>query len=406
MTKNKDRIKYLLTQYATGKASEKEVNEFFRWIGKPENDEDLSRFLTTMLESTEPDKNYDKAKWEGMIQQIMISSGNNTKTAKYKDRKVKTLKWFRTTAAVFVAVLLAISTYWFVSQQTGKTEIADISVRYKNDVSPGTNKAILTFGDRSTVLLDDVEEGLLKKQGNVEVIKLGNGKVSYKSNTQAPAQVMFNTIKTPKGGQYEVVLPDGSQVWLNATSSLKFPTSFTGKQREVTLIGEAYFEVAKNPQKPFIVHVAFPESTQRNDAFIEVLGTHFNVMAYANEKTINTTLLEGSVQVAASNGKSVKINPGEQAQLRPNNTIAVVPDDGQATAWKDGFFLFKSVDIHTIMRQVSRWYDVDVTYEAQPTADKFTGSISRSANLSQLLQILELSEVHFKIEGRMLTVMP
>ncbi len=415
MTNNRSRIKYLLAQYAEEEASKKEVNELFMWMRKSENEEDLTRFLTNMLESMPPDENYDKAKWEGMIQQIIISSSSNSKLSNYEHNKgtrnnrVKRQKWLRSVAAVFIATSLFISTYWIITNNNTKlstTDLVDISVRYKNDVSPGTNKAILTLGDSSTILLDDTKEGMLGKQGNVEIIKLANGRISYKSKNQEPAQAMFNTIKTPRGGKYEVILPDGSRVWLNATSSIKFPTSFTGKQREVSLTGEAYFEVAKNPQKPFIVHITFPQSSQRNAATIKVLGTHFNVMAYANEKNIKTTLLEGSVQVANHNGKSVKIIPGEQAQLQPNNKISVIPDDGQATAWKDGLFLFKSADIHTIMRQVSRWYDVDIVYEDQPTTDKFSGTIPRSANLSQLLKILELSEVHFKIEGKTLTVMP
>jgi ferric-dicitrate binding protein FerR (iron transport regulator) len=209
----------------------------------------------------------------------------------------------------------------------------------------------------------------------------------------------FQTVVTPRGGQYRLVLPDGSKVWLNASSSLKFPRSFNGKQRQVVLTGEAYFEVAKNAAMPFEVAV--------NDMRVEVLGTHFNIMSYKEEESINTTLLEGSVRVRMGAAGNL-LRPGEQASLyKTTEKISVSGVDvDQAIAWKNGLFLFEGATIESVMKEIARWYDVDVVYKGK-FSQHFRGMISRSVNISQVIKMLELtSEAHFKIDGRTITVMP
>jgi transmembrane sensor len=194
-------------------------------------------------------------------------------------------------------------------------------------------------------------------------------------------------------------LSDGTDVWLNAASSITFPTAFTGKERKVTVTGEVYFEVAKNKAKPFKVIA--------NEAEIQVFGTHFNVNAYADEPATQTTLLEGSVKITRGSSTAM-LEPGQQATLNKSGQMSIVEDADieMVMAWKNGFTSFKSADIQSIMRQVSRWYNVDVYYEGNIPERKFTGDISRNANLSQLLRLLEVSKIHFTIEKNRLTVIP
>jgi len=281
---------------------------------------------------------------------------------------------------------------------------------YKNDVKPGGNKAILTLADGTKIVLDDASEGALTKQGNTTVIKLDDGRLAYNPQnvTKITSKaVLYNTLSTPRGGQYCVTLPDGTIVWLNASSSLHFPTAFTGNERKVEVVGEAYFEVAKNAEMPFYVKAGNSE--------IKVLGTHFNITAYADDKAIKTTLLEGSVEVSLVNSaaletsnKTVILEPGQQFQLEKNNTWNIVNADlEEAVAWKNGFFIFNNENIESIMLKLARWYDVKVIYEVSSENKNFTGHISRSQNVSEVLSMLELTEsLHFKIEGKTITILP
>jgi ferric-dicitrate binding protein FerR (iron transport regulator) len=216
-----------------------------------------------------------------------------------------------------------------------------------------------------------------------------------------PALPEYNTLVTPRGRQQELQLADGSRVWLNAQSSIRFPSTFPGSTREVTITGEAYFEVAKNPQKPFIVHV--------NNSSIEVLGTHFNVMAYNNEPAMATTLLEGAIAFH-SNNQNLTLRPGQQSRLLSNGKLVLIPDADTdlAVAWKNGLQAFDQADLKTIMRQVGRWYDVDIEFVGDLAPRTFSGGIPRSANLSQLLQLFKATNIHFKIdaENKKLTVIP
>ncbi len=410
--KNTDRARFLLQRYASGDASPEERAELFTWIRKS-GDHELTAYLKEMLESATPTEAYDQDRWDRMLKKIM--GGDERGSIPFKTRR-KFHVWTKIAAAVFVGLSLSFAVYWFLSRDTESsiTEIADVSIRYKNDVSPGSNKATLTLADGREIILDNVQSGKFAQQGNTKIIKLDNGQLLY-SDSLAKAihperdSIIFkssqiNTLTTPRGGQHQLNLPDGTKVWLNAASSISFPAAFRSKERRVDITGEAYFEVAKNPGKPFIVNI-------NNKAEVSVLGTHFNINAYDNENFIKTTLLEGSVEVSlpgplvsSSPRPSVILKPGQQAQLTKNNELKILEDDGEATAWKDGFFIFKSVDIKAIMRQVARWYDIEVIYADPPIADTFSGKISRSVNLSQLLKVLEKSEVHFAIEGRKIRV--
>ncbi|WCT10702.1 FecR family protein [Mucilaginibacter jinjuensis] len=321
---------------------------------------------------------------------------NNTRPS--APAKIKKLP-FRWLAAAVLLLVGSIGIYYHY--KTSSTEQV-VKNNLKNDIAPGGNKAILKLADGSNLVLDDAKNGQVAKQGEVLVEKKHSGLLSYLTNNTTPgiAAVTYNTITTPRGGQYNVILADGTQVWLNAASSLKFPTSFTGKERNVELTGEAYFEVAKNKTMPF--HVTTVGQT------IEVLGTHFNVNAYADEAAIKTTLLEGSVKVSGGNAQAI-IKPGEQASLNvsvvnPAITVTDGIDTDEVMAWKNGSFYFNNADIQTVMRQISRWYNVDIEYAGKIPEDHFTGKFSRNMTASNALKVLEFTGVNFKIEGRKIIV--
>jgi transmembrane sensor len=282
-----------------------------------------------------------------------------------------------------------------------------------NDVAPGGNKAFLTLADGRKISLTDAANGELVKQEGLSINKTADGQLVYNvaiaTHEEAAGAKSFNTIETPKGGKYQINLPDGTRVWLNAASSLRYPIQFKGKTRTVELVGEGYFEVAKikdNGDKriPFIVKSRGQE--------VEVLGTHFNINSYLDEADVKTTLIEGAVKVtndgqqASEIRNGVILKPGQQSQLTENSLNVKDVDLEAVLAWKDGDFLFEGEDLKSIMRKVSRWYDVDVTYKGEFDNLKFGGLISRSKNISSVLGIMESTgRIHFIIEGKRVIVL-
>jgi len=302
--------------------------------------------------------------------------------------------------AASVIGLLLLSTFLLYNRNISKETVnAEASEkRFRNDVLPGSDKATLTLADGSTVVLDDAKNGTLAQQGSSKVIKVG-GKLMYDPANNNSKEIVYNTISTPNGGQYQLELPDGSLVWLNATSSIHFPTSFAGKERRVEITGEAYFEIAKNRDMPFVVSV--------NGAEVQVVGTHFNVNAYNDEDNVKTTLLEGSVKFVNDGNISI-LKPGQQAQLTNERTTKVVSnvDVDEVIAWKNGMFDFENAGIETVMRQLSRWYDVEIEYQGK-TDDLFIAEMRRNIKLSDALKALELTgKVKFDIQGKKIIVMP
>jgi len=270
----------------------------------------------------------------------------------------------------------------------------------KNDVLPGRDRAILTLANGSTVTLDDAKNGTLAQQGAAKVVKIG-GKLAYGPTNADSKEVLYNTVSTPRGGTYQIELTDGSKVWLNAESSLRFPTAFAGKQRRVEVTGEAYFEVADRKSMPFVVSV--------NGAEVQVLGTHFDVMAYSDEDALKTTLLEGAVKFV-SGGNTSLLRPGQQSQLTrdgKDGQIKVVNDVDvdEVIAWKNGLFQFEKADIGTVMRQLARWYDVDVEYRNKREGDLLHVEIPRNTKLSDVLKALEVAGAgKFELEGKSIIV--
>jgi len=323
-----------------------------------------------------------------------LNKSTRVKVSKFRFRG----KW----VAAAAMLLLFISAVLLLNKNSispAKTSLQ--TATQHNQIKPGLNQATLTLADGKTIALNDVKVGAVLKHGNISIKKQKNGLMQFALATVNPAAqaVEFNTVSTPAGGQYQVVLPDGSKVWLNSSSSLKFPTVFTGGERRVELSGEGYFEVAKNRELPFKVKF--------NNQEVEVLGTHFNIMAYKEDEASRTTLLEGSVRISKSGVKKILV-PGDQAlvtgigsnmDIQQVNTEAVV-------AWKNGMFIFNNENIKTIMTQLARWYNIDVVYQGSIKDKEYGIRMARSKSLAEILKNIELTgTIHFKTEGRRVTVM-
>jgi len=303
-------------------------------------------------------------------------------------------KWW---AAAAILIMFGVGSYFlFLNKTKQPIGIAKTQEeRFKNDVNPGGYKARLTLADGREIILDSATLGELAKQGGTAVINK-EGQLVYQSNEKSN-QVLYNTLSTSKGETYTTVLADGSKVWLNSASSIKYPVAFNGNERKVEITGEAYFEVAHDVSKPFTVSA--------NGMDVQVLGTHFNINAYSDEALIKTTLLEGSVKVTKE-GKVQLLSPGQQAQLNKAGEIKLLTNANteQAIAWVSGVFDCNGQDISAIMRQVGRWYNVDIRIEPGVTNDKFAGRIPRTVSLTNLLKVLEMNGVTFTVEGKNIRV--
>lgn len=362
------------------------------------DDEPLDEELKKLWESAKNESSIvQNAVWDSKLQ-MGKEKLQADQPATAKVRSIGGFKRYRWVAAALL--LLIASSVVFLNLGKKETTYSSNPARViEQDRLPGGDRAVLTLSDGRTILLDSASNGMLAHQGATDVIKKDDGQLVYNSADGQSNEIAYNTLQTPRGGQYKITLPDGTKVWLNAASSLKYPVVFVGNERKVEITGEAYFEVAKDAAKPFKV--------QLNNMEVEVLGTHFNINGYTDEDAVKTTLLEGKVKVLASNTAKY-LAPGQQAQLKSSGNIDVTNDVNleETVAWKDGNFQFESSDIKTVMRQLARWYDVEVSYKG--TINKhFVGSISRDVKLSQVLSMLQQTgEVKFKIEGKNLIVMP
>jgi len=327
-----------------------------------------------------------------------IRSGMNGSLPRRRSR------WLPAVAAAVLLLAGAGSLWWGLGRSGDRApQIAEATPA--TVIRPVTDKATLTLGDGSTVNLEAAKDGSITASGAAHIDRQAarlvykTGQATGATEARTPAVMAYNTLTTPRGGLYSIILPDGTKAWLNASSSLRYPVVFRGATREVTLTGEGYFEVAPNAAQPFVVRVG--------SVTVNVLGTHFDVMAYDDEPAITTTLLVGAVNVQVGD-RQQKLIPGEQAQLikDDNRLLSATADVDQAIAWKNGIFKFKSEDIRSVMRKVSRWYDVDVTFEGTIN-EHFTGAVPRGADVRELLKTMELTNsIHFRVEGNRITVTP
>jgi ferric-dicitrate binding protein FerR (iron transport regulator) len=394
----------LMSGYVNNQLTEEELAHFLQLIQQEEYASNFKQSVGQLLANNSSSSEADPNKADVIFQKIMDNArkeeaGLDGRVIHLQQRP-KRNSFLRIAAAASIIGLLLLGTFfWFNrDEQRGVAQMETRKKGYKNDVLPGGNKALLTLADGSTIVLDDAQNGTLTEQGATKVIKLG-GKLAYDPADAGSTEIVYNTISTPRGGQYQIELPDGSQVWLNAASSVRFPTAFAGKERRVEITGEAYFEVAKNKAMPFIVSI--------NGAEVQVLGTHFNVAAYEEEQAVKTTLLEGSVRFVSGNNACI-LKPGQQSQLTKEGHMRVVSgvDVDEVMAWKNGMFYFESADIETVMRQLARWYDVEVVFKGKDTKEQFIVEMPRSSKLSDVLRVLEVTgNLKFDIEGKKVIVM-
>lgn len=368
------------------------------WIDKqPENlqaFQEAELHLRAILSAVriEPKEEEAEEVWQRIDQSLL---------QKAKVVYMRKVRYWLTAAAV--VLFIGAGTWFFVNRQNAEKEVV-VHNNTTDDIRPGGNRAILTLADGSTIVLDSANTGAISTQGNVTVIKLNEGELSYQSSGKnaATAQMQYNTISTPRGGQYQLVLSDGTKVWLNAESSLRYPTAFSGKERKVELTGEGYFEVAHNASKPFYVNAEGVD--------VKVLGTHFNVNSYTDEENIMVTLLEGSVRVstAGAGNSATVISPAQQASVNRASEKEIqvrTVDVEKVVAWKNGYFSFENAGIKTIMKNLARWYNIDVIYKGTIPKVSFSGAIGRELTLNQVLEILDETRIHHKLEGNKLIIM-
>jgi transmembrane sensor len=381
---DQERIYILIKKYRDNTATAAEREELLKWY----------------RENAYQDAEFPES--EELAGEAMLARLNReTKPVK---ARVHYFKWVAAASIILIVGIAAL----FVSRTIGDKPASGTGQLVKNDIPPGGNKAILTLANGKKISLTDAGNGQIANQNGIKVTKAANGQLVYTIIERSPNlpgatadneinTADFNTIETPKGGQYQVVLPDGSKVWLNAYTSLKFPVSFNNqKERRVELTGEAYFEVAHNKELPFRVVTARQT--------VEVLGTHFDVNAYADDAATKTTLLEGLVRITAAS-RSAILNPGQQAKLTNTLDVSEV-NTADAIAWKNGYFNFDDEKLENIMRSVSRWYNVDVVFEDQSLKKETYGAVTtRFANITTLLKMMEQTgDARFSIQGTTLTV--
>lgn len=400
-----ERLQILMGLYFDKTISEVELQDLSQWVTEHAKDEKLLQLLEQQWHNHQVFDTLSHAESERIITAILTpsSSKQNFPSVDNVIPINKKVIWLKR-IAVAASVLIIFSLGYFKLKPTNISPSTNSIVNApakKNDIMPGGQKALLTLSDGSQIILDSASNGLLSQQGGTKVIKLANGQLQYAVSSLGNTETVYNTMSTPAGGQYQLTLPDGSKVWLNASSSIHYPTAFLEKERRVTITGEAYFEIAKNANQPFIVKVY-------NGAEVKVLGTHFNVKSYADEDEIQTTLLEGSINIYSGLKNNILV-PGNQAKIDKSGSIKVQVDADleEAMAWKNGNFQFNSADVKTVLRQAARWYNIEVVYLGNPsTENRFTGKIPMSVNLSRLLKWLEYSDVHFKLNGKKLLVTP
>jgi transmembrane sensor len=378
------RIAHLISGFLKDDLTESEHDELDQWIEASMTNQRLFEELT---DKNNIDKWLDwkkKLRVEEALQRVRSKIG---KTPQKPSSLIKILLPYISVAAMLALIITSVVI--LKNDHKEKPIIADT-----HEIAPGTDQATLTLGDGKMITLDSVENGNITKQGSSTIIKNDSGRLTYQPAANAPAEIVYNILSTPKGGQFQLVLPDGTRVWLNAASSLRYPTAFITEKREVELTGEGYFEVAKDASHPFEVTA--------NGTTTEVLGTHFNINAYSDEPTTGITLAEGSVKV----NNALVIKPGEQAQIdATGKIIKAVADVRTVTGWKDGEFVFKNTPLKEVMLQVARWYDVGVSYKDN-VSEHFNTTIPRNVPVSKLLHLLEATgSVHFSVEKKNIEVL-
>jgi len=390
------RLEYLFNCYIRNNYTDQEVEELMILLANTENQIAVKELIDNVIENTGSEIQMDDQVAAIILQNILQKDKGIV--VPIKSRKSGVSFWMRVAAAVILFVA-GTSVYLVLNKKDTSKAKTLVGHEKRYPILQGGNNAVLTTSDGRTIILDSMQNGTLTQQGNTIINKQG-GTLIYKVSTlsKSYSPVVYNTLSAPRGGQYAVVLSDGSKVWLNSVTTLHFPTAFTGSERVVELTGEAYFEVAKNKEKPFLVKVGNMQ--------VKVLGTHFNIKAYSDENVIKTSLLEGSVNITRGNATGL-LRPGEQALVnKEEDKIDITKANlDNVMAWRNGMFQFEGADITEIMREISRWYNVDIEYADKVPLRHFEGKISKNAQLSDVLRILELSNVKFIVKDNKIIVL-
>ncbi len=417
MSSNPERLRYLFQQYLHDTGTPAEIREFWVLFSELGNDNPIKEDLWRFWDKTDAKATRQHKDWEQLLQRIrqQAKTWENSQTRRRTQRAL----WGKMAVASVLLMLLLTGGYWVLTNQTNtKTQSADQEAHLQNDRPPGGNRAVLTLGNGTQIILDSVHSGQLAQQGNSNVVKVDNGQIVYTVQNTSPLplpskgtnravgpeterETPLNTLSTPRGGQYRITLADGTKVWLDAASSIRYPVAFNGHQRKVKVSGQVYFEVAENAALPFIVNV--------NDrAEILVLGTHFNIKAYPDERKLRTTVLEGKISLRSmtKDTPEVILLPGNQAEIDRNGKLTkrTRVDLESVIAWKNNYFVFNNSSLKEVMRQLSRWYDIEVEYS--DTKDVLlNGRFKRSTHLSVALKILQTAaNVKFTITGKKIIV--
>ncbi|WP_442587073.1 FecR domain-containing protein [Pedobacter sp. AW31-3R] len=396
MNTNKERITFLFQAYTSNRITEKDLKELSELTRIPESEFMITEVLKEYWDTIAVNDQLDIPR-EDILNRIQADKRFRQSPVQNIPAKVIRLRNVWPYAAAVLLVLTAGLTFYMLEKKPLRA-VKEETMASKT-IQPGSKKAILTLADGSQVALEQTIVGNIPGQAN---LKQDNGQLIYENNARlAPAaENAQNTITTPKGGEYQLILHDGTKVWLNAATRLSYPVQFSGSERRVKVEGEAYFEVAKNAEMPFIV--------QGNGTEVRVLGTHFNVSAYADDDYVKTTLVEGSVEVRKNQQKAM-LKPGQEALINfsvPGIKVSDV-DTEQALAWKNGYFMFDNQDIKGVMKLVGRWYNVDIAYQGNLAGKTFGGTISRFGDIRELLKSMELTgTIHFEIQGRRVIVKP
>lgn len=380
----------LLDKYLTQTITAEEQKVFFELVQSKKHVPELEAVVAEALGNTAYDVAEDPVLRDILFERIL----------EQRERPVRHIPLYRRWGWAAAILLLLGGSIYFYTTST-KNEKPGI-VQHQN-IFPGTNKAMLTLSDGTVIPLDSAANGAIAQQGNAAVIKLANGEIRYDVKGIAEGKMMMNTMSTPNGGQYNLVLPDGSKVWLNAASFIIYPAVFAGSERTIKVSGEVYMEIAKDKNRPFLVDV-------NGKSTVQVLGTSFNINAYTNEGKIKTTLVDGSVRVInlkksdRHTGQGVTLHPGQQAVIdNCTEEISMLPASiDQVLAWKNGFINFESGSIQEIMRQIERWYDVDVKFEGPLPAASIGGRMDRGVQIADLMEFLNNVGIRSRLEGRTL----
>lgn len=385
----------LLDRYISGDMSKEEIKAFLPLLRR----EEYSGILQERMREDWAEEPEDIDGQEILGESITQSVLERIRATKEPSKR-NILHYLRSwqAAAAIILILIGSLTFTFSRETASQKKEQPVSQSKNKEISPGQQGAILVLANGTRINLDTASNGSIALQAGKTLQKV-NGSLKYTGSRLDEATTMYNTMSTPRGRQYSIVLEDGSRIWLNAGSSIRFPVMFPKDKRRVSITGEVYFEIAHEENRPFIAEV--------NDVEVTVLGTHFNINAYADEHAIKTTLLEGSVKIRRNN-VSRTLQPEEQALTTGSNDLTLIKnvDVAAVIAWKEGFFNFNKSDIRTVMRQLARWYDVNVTYNGEPGNQLYWGSIPQNLPLSGVFKVLEESGANFRIEGKNVIVYP